>query len=63
MKPNADLFVWGAHAPSRADFGALAEMSFHASKFASAGARIAAREARALPGGKNERVFEHPPEN
>src|SRR5467141_3955294 len=40
----------GAHAPTRAYFGALAETVFMREKFAIAGARSPAREARALPG-------------
>ncbi|HEY7002508.1 MAG TPA: prepilin-type N-terminal cleavage/methylation domain-containing protein, partial [Candidatus Udaeobacter sp.] len=40
--------TWGAHAPSRAGFGASPKQAFR-EKFAIARARSPAREARALP--------------
>ena len=43
------LGLWGAHAPSRADFGAIVEIFLLRCKFAIARARSPAREARALP--------------
>jgi hypothetical protein len=47
--------IWGAHAPSRAGFGAFAETIFsdRYQKFRDGEAPLRAREARALPSRKN----------
>lgn len=55
MEPmRAFLSGWGAHAPSRVGFGASPKHAVR-EKFAIAGARSPAREARALPG--KDRAF------